>query len=307
VTGTLLAAAASLAFALVLFTAVRLLGFFGMPLGLFAPAPLAILCVRHGQAAMLLSAALAVAGLWGGQGPEAAAAFTFAVAVPAYLIGRGLKAAWPPEVVVAVSAAVVSVATYAALRMALPDGIRPWVADLVTRTIDLYAAQGVPADTVAMLRDRAEPFTDLFFHLLPLVLMASGLALGTASLLSAWGWLARRKAEGIAPFSPLTWHLPDTWIWGLIAAGVLTLVPHEGARIAGQNALGVMAIAYSIQGWAVVAGIFHNRKVHALVQGAFYAVMILWPPLAAALVLIGLMDVWTDLRRVRPQPEPPDQ
>lgn len=285
----------------------RLLGFFGMPLGLFAPAPLAVLCVRHGQVAMLLTAALGVAGLWGGQGAEAAVAFVFAVGLPAYLIGRGLKAGWPPEVVVGVCAALLSLATYAALRLGLPDGIRPWVADLVTRTIDLYAAQGVPEETVAMLRDRAEPFTDLFFHLLPLVLMTSGIALGTASLLSARGWLARRKTEGLAPFSPLAWHLPDTWIWALIVAGILTLVPHEGAKVAGQNALGVMAIAYSLQGWAVVASIFHTRKVHALLQGAFYAVMVLWPPLAAALVLIGLTDVWTDLRKVRPRAEPPEK
>jgi uncharacterized protein YybS (DUF2232 family) len=285
---------------------VRLLGVFGMPLGLFAPAPLVVLCVRHGQAAMLLSAALGAAGLWGGQGAEAAVAFVFAVSLPAYLIGRGLKAGWPPEIVVGTAAILLSAATYAALRMTLPDGIRPWVADLVTRTIDLYAAQGVPDETVAMLRDRAEPFTDLFFHLLPLVLMTSGIALGTASLLSARGWLVRRKAAGLAPFSPLDWHLPDIWIWALIAAAILTLVPHVGAKVAGQNALGVMAIAYALQGWAVVASIFHSRKVHALVQGAFYAVMVLWPPLAAALVLIGLTDVWTDLRKVRPQPEPPD-
>jgi len=303
----LLAAAASLAFSLVLFTAVRLLGFFGMPLGLFAPAPLAVLCVRHGPAAMLLTAALGAAGLWGGQGAEAAVGFIFAVGLPAYLIGRGLKAGWPPEVVVGVTALLLSAATYGALRVALPDGIRPWVADLVARTIDLYATQGVPDETVTMLRDRAEPFTDLFFHLLPLGLMASGIALGTASLLAARRWLLKRGTPGLFPFSPLDWHLPDPWIWGLIAAAVLTLAPHEGAKVAGQNALGVMGIAYALQGWAVMASIFHHRKVHLLVQGGFYALMILWPPLAAALVLIGLTDVWTDLRKVRPQPEPPEE
>jgi Predicted membrane protein (DUF2232) len=290
-----------------LFTAVRLLGLFGMPLGLFAPAPLAVLLVRHGGAAMLLTAALGVAGLWGAQGAEAAAAFAFAVAVPGYLIGRGLKAGWHPEWVVGASAVLLCASTYEGLRLALPDGIRPWVAGLVTQTIDLYAKQGVPEATVAMLRGRADEFSGLFYHLLPLVLMTSGLALGTASLLAARAWLIRRKVEGLAPFDPLSWHLPDTWIWLLIAAGALTLVPHEAAKVAGQNALGVMAIAYAIQGWAVVASIFHHRKAHALIQGAFYAVMILWPPLAAALVLIGLTDVWTDLRRVRPQPEPPDK
>jgi len=286
---------------------VRVLGFFGTPLGLFAPAPLAVLLVRKGGIAMLLTAALGAAGLWGAQGAEAAAAFAFAVAVPGYLIGRGLKAGWHPEWVVGASAALLSASTYAGLHMALPDGIRPWVAGLVNQTIDLYARQGVPDATVAMLRDKAGPFADLFYHLLPLVLMTSGLALGTASLLAAWGWLARRKTEALAPFDPLSWHMPDTWIWVLIAAGVLTLVPHEGLKVAGQNTLGVMAVAYAIQGWAVVASIFHHRKAHALIQGAFYAVMILWPPLAAALVLIGLTDVWTDLRRVRPQPEPPDE
>ncbi len=305
VAGTLLAAAASLAFALLLFTAVRVLGFFGTPLGMFAPAPLAVLCVRRGQAAMLLTAAVGVAGLWGAQGTGAAAGFFFAVAVPAYLIGRGLARGWPPEVVVGAAAALLSAATYAALHLALPDGIRPWVGNLVTQTIDLYANDGGNEAKVALLRARADGFTDTFFHLLPLVLMTSGIAQGTASLLAARGWLTRRGQTSVA-FSPLAWHLPDTWVWALIAAGILTLMPQEATKVAGQNALGVLAVAYALQGWAVVAGVFHSRGAHPLLQMAFYGVMVLWPPLVAGLALIGLTDVWTDMRKVRPAPPPPE-
>lgn len=278
-----------------------------MPFGLFAPAPLGVLRARHGDGPFWLTALLAAAALFLGLGPGTAAGFLCAVAVPAWIVGRGLKSSWPPELVVVSVAAFLTLATYGALHLALPDGIRPWVTDLVHQTLDLYAKQGAPDATVAVLRAREARLAEVFFQMLPLATMASGMALATASLLTARLWLTRAEGPGAVSFEPLSWHLPDTWIWALIAAGLLTLVPHAWARVAGANALGVMAVCYAFQGWAVVASVFRARRVHVLVQAGFYALMLLWPVLVLALVMVGLTDVWTDLRRVRPRPEPPEE
>jgi uncharacterized protein YybS (DUF2232 family) len=274
-----------------------------MPLGLFAPAPLAILCVRRGFGLFAICCVLGMGALFGLSQIAGAASFLFAVAIPAFLIARGLARGWAPEWVVGAAAGVLTVATLVALQFTLPDGVRAWVGQLVNQLIDTYAAQGAPEQMVHALKDQAGPLSDFAYHMLPATVAFTGILLGAASLLTTRAWLARRPDFGPAPFDPLAWHLPDPWIWALIAAGVLLLLPHPWAKVAGGNALGVLALFYAFQGWAVVACIFKVKGIHWAVRTAFYALLILWPVLSLFLVLVGVFDTWTDLRRVRPRPE----
>lgn len=278
--------------------AVRVASVLGLPLALLAPAPLAILCLRQGAPVLLGWAAAGAGALGLLAGPASGAAFVFVVGIPAFLIARGLAARWPPEWVVGGTGAVVATATLAALYVLLPEGIRPWVGQLVDQTIAAYS-QGGADETAQWLQARSAPLAGFVYAMLPLGMASSGIAVGAASLLVTRAYLARRPVAGVEPFSPLTWHLPDVWIWALIAAGVLLLVPHDAARIVGANALGIMALAYAFQGWAVTAYIFDAKAVHPILQATFYLLMLLWPPLATFLVLVGVLDVWTDLRKVR--------
>jgi uncharacterized protein YybS (DUF2232 family) len=275
----------------------------GLPLGLLAPAPLAILCVRRGLPVLLGCVAVGAVALGTLGGPPGGAAYVLVAGVPALLIARGLARGWPPEGIVGAAGAVVAAATLGALHLLLPDGIRPWVKQMVDQTIDAYARQGGPDEMVRALQAQAEHLAHLLYDMLPLGVAATGILLGAASLLVTRAYLARRPVAGVTPFSPLAWYLPDTWIWALIATGALLLVPHDWARIAGANALGVVALAYGFQGWAVTQSIFHAKGVHPLLQAVFYLLMLLWPVLAVFLVLAGVLDVWTDLRKVRPAAE----
>jgi uncharacterized protein YybS (DUF2232 family) len=301
--GMLTDAAVSVSLALLLFAAVQFLSVLGMPMALFAPAPLAVLCVRRGEPVFLACAllGLAAAGLaWGVGG---AGAFLLAVAAPAFLIARGLTRGWAPEWVVGAAAALLTGATLGALTATLPDGIGPWVAGLVSQSIDLYAQQGAPEPWVTALKEQREQLTAFFHHMLPMGLAWSGMALATASLLAARAFFVRHPHPAATPFAPLTWHLRDEWVWALIAAGALLLVPYPPARIAGGNALGVLALAYAFQGWAVVGYIFEAKAVHRAVRIVFYLLLLLWPMLSLFLVLVGVLDIWTDLRKVRPRPD----
>jgi uncharacterized protein YybS (DUF2232 family) len=296
--------AAALVLALLLVSAVHFISVLGMPLGLFAPVPLAILCLRRGVGALAACAVLGMAALGALEQGPGAASFLFAVALPAFVVARGLTRAWTPEVVVGAVAVPLTVATLVALQLTLPDGIRAWVGQMVDQLIDTYAKQGGPASMVEGLKAQAPNLADFAFHMMPATVAFSGILLGAASLLAARAYLARRAVPGALPFDPLAWHLPDPWIWALIAAGVLLLIPHPAAHVVGGNALGVIAVCYAFQGWAVVACIFKAKQVHGAIRAAFYALLVLWPVLTLFLVLAGVFDTWTDLRRVRPRPEP---
>lgn len=274
-----------------------------MPLGLFAPAPLAILFLRRGLPLFLVCCALGMGALWGLAQVAGTASFLFAVAVPAFLIARGLARRWAPEWVVGAAAGVLTLATLAGLYLTLPDGVRAWVGQLVNQLIDTYAHQGAPEQMVHALKAEAGPLADFAYRMLPATVAFTGILLGAASLLTTRAWLARHPEAGPAPFDPLAWHLPDPWIWALIAAGVLLLLPHPAAKVVGGNGLGVLALFYGFQGWAVVACFFKAKGVHWAIRTAFYALLVLWPVLTLFLVLVGVFDTWTDLRKVRPRPE----
>jgi uncharacterized protein YybS (DUF2232 family) len=293
-------AAASLFLALLLFSAVHFLSVLGLPLGMFAPAPLAILGVRRGLPVLLAAAALGLAAVGLAADVTGALSFLFAVGLPALLIALGLTRGWAPEAVVGAAAAALTVATLAALHVLLPEGVRPWVGRLVDESIAVYAQQGAPEAMVQSLKAQAGAYADFFYHMLPTAVAWSGMALAAGSLLLARAFFVRRPEPAARLFSPLEWHLPDAWVWALIAAGALLLVPHPAARIAGGNALGVLALAYAFQGWAVVAHLFRAKQVHRAIRVAFYLLLVLWPVLSLFLVLAGVFDIWTDLRKVRP-------
>lgn len=305
--GTLVEAAASLFLAVVLFAAVRVLSLFGAPFTLFASAPLAVLCIRRGETVFLgASAAGAVlAGLFMG-GPTAGA-FLLSVAFPAILISRGLAFRWRPEKVVGIAAVVITVCALVALEAMLPGGIRPWVGELVTQNIAAYKAAGAPKDMVAMIEGQADAYARFMFRIMPMAFMWSAMALTVAGLLATRAYFARRPHAAVV-LSPLDrWHLPDNWVWVLITAGVLALVPVGTMQVVGGNVLGVMALAYAFQGWAVLAHQFEARRVHQAVRIAVYLILLLWPVFVLLLVAVGVFDVWTDVRRVRGGGAPPTE
>jgi len=296
-------AAAALVLSLLLVSAVHFISVLGMPLGLFAPVPLAILCLRRGLPPFLVCCGLGMGALAALEQGAGAASFGFAVALPAFVVARGLTRDWAPEVVVGAIAVPLTMATLVALHLTLPQGLEAWVGQLVGQLIDTYAHQGGPPDMVEALKAQAGAMTTFAYHMLPATVAFSGILLGAVGLLSARAYLARRPGPGPLPFDPLAWHLPDPWIWALIAAGALLLIPYPAAHVAGGNALGVVALFYAFQGWAVVACIFKVKAVHWAFRAAFYALLVLWPVLSLFLVLAGVFDTWTDLRRVRPRPD----
>ncbi len=293
--------AASLFLSLALFAAIRVLSVLGMPLALFAAAPLAVLCIRRGESVFLATAAAASMGaalLLGGG--SAAGAYALTVAFPALLIARGLAFQWRPEKIVGIAAVVIAAMALMALAAVLPDGIKPWIDQLVADNIAAYRAAGAPADVLATLEQQSDFYAQLMYDVMPMAFVWSGMGLTVASMLAVRAYFARRPHPAVTLATPINrWYLPDVVVWAFIIATALALLPLGGLRVLGGNLMGVLAMAYALQGWAVMSYLFEHRQVHPAVQGATYMILLLWPVFVVFLVLLGLFDVWTDSRKVR--------
>jgi len=114
-------------------------------------------------------------------------------------------------------------------------------------------------------------------------------------------WLASvlfQEGEGGFPaFSEFAvWRVHPVGAWVLALALVLMVTRWKPAFDAGVNLAFPLALAYTVQGFAVsryVAQAFHIR---GLVQAAVLVLLILMPILVTTVMAVGLLDVWYDFR-----------
>lgn len=293
-------AAASLFLSLSLFSSVYFLGGFGVPFALFASAPLAIVGLRQGEVYLLGAAggAMLISGIL--LGPGAAGAFLFGAAVPAVLIARGLVFGWAPERMVGAAAGIFTVTTFWAVETFSPGGMRAQIAEMVERTIAAYRQAGAPELAVVPLEKQAAFLTDFLYYTSPTSFMWSGALICVFGLLATRHYFSLNPHPAVPASPSLTrWYFPDRWIWVLIAAGVVVLVPGTLTRMVAGNVLGVVALAYALQGWAVMVFVFRARQTHIALQAMFYIMLLMWPVLVVLLGIFGVFDIWMDPRKVR--------
>jgi len=120
-------------------------------------------------------------------------------------------------------------------------------------------------------------------------------------------WLASvlfQEDGGFPSFSEFSaWKLHAAAAWLVALALLLMVTRWRPAFEAGINIAFPLALAYTVQGFAVgryVAQAFHIR---GLVQLAVLVLFLLMPVLVLAATMIGLLDVWYDFRLMAtPQP-----
>jgi hypothetical protein len=125
-----------------------------------------------------------------------------------------------------------------------------------------------------------------------------------AGLTLAWQLHVRIAAQPLGP--PLTpfreFRLGDQWIWGLVGAITIWLVPGlTGFRVAALNLLVVLAMLYLLRGAAIVvafaaaAGISAGALVFWTAVAAIFAVPLLL--IVPSLWTLGMTDTWLQFRR----------
>ena len=125
------------------------------------------------------------------------------------------------------------------------------------------------------------------------VLMAWGYSLATAAL--ERGERALRPLPRVSRF-----RLPDGAVW-LLCLGLFLLLTRQNSLLrTGANLSAVMAVAYFCQGLSVLAFMAMALRAAWMVVAAMgaLALLVLFTPFGVFTCLLGLSDVWLDLRRL---------
>jgi len=122
-------------------------------------------------------------------------------------------------------------------------------------------------------------------------------------------WLASvlfQDEEGFPTFGEFsTWRVHPVGAWGVALALILVVTRWQPAVEAGVNLAFPLAVAYTIQGFAVARFLSIAFQLRWMIQAAILILIILMPVLLVAFLGIGFFDAWYDFRR-RAVPGPGD-
>ncbi len=299
----------------VLFATLQTTGFFvagfiipllGQMLALVTPVPLILVSIRHGRREGLIALAatcvlVLVLGGW-----QAAAILLFSFGLIAMGIAEGMRRQMRPEKIallggllpIAVGGAII--VFYLARVGKNPIGaVEEYLRESITEAAALYTKMGL-TQTAVMIKSISDSFVHNLARLMP------GITVATSVIQAAFCYGVSRtiisrkdvtaSAAGKVPLAG--WYAPDAWVWGLIAALALVVLPNETSRFAGWNLAILFAVVYLAQGTAILEHFLRRGHVAPFMRGLII-VLILALPSIVFVITLGIVDVWADFRKVR--------
>jgi uncharacterized protein YybS (DUF2232 family) len=278
----------------------------GQILALLTPVPLIVLSLRGGRgeglAALGISAALISAiGGW-----QAGALLLVTFGLMAVGISEGIRRQMKPEQVsllgglLPVAVVGVLAAFYFARAGKSPMGaIEEYLRTNIAEAAAVYTKIGLN-EMAAMLASVTDTFVHYFVRLIPAITIATSIM--QAAMCYGISRSIILKKEVSSPFagqaSLSIWHAPDAWVWGLIIALALLVVPYETSRLVGWNLAILFAVVYLAQGIAIVEFYLRKIRFRPFMRGLLFALILATPSIVFAIAL-GVVDIWADFRKVR--------
>lgn len=163
-------------------------------------------------------------------------------------------------------------------------------------------SETIAPDTMALLEQSFYQMKTIFPKILPSIMTSLILLIVWSTML--FGNKLVLKFTDYRPWPDhQSWKLPDKLIWALIAAALITLIPVAPLRITGINVLICLSLIYLFQGFSVLSFFMHRWNVPQVLRFFLYAMMLFQSFGTALLIIIGIGDVWLDLRRLKKNQE----
>jgi uncharacterized protein YybS (DUF2232 family) len=289
-----------------LYVAGFLIPVLGQALALLTPVPLIIAYVRNSRLEGVTALGISVAVVAAVAGGQVAAILLFSFGLMAVGTAEGMRRQWKPESAALLGGLlpVVVLGIIAAYYFGRSGKnpvmvIEAYLRGSVAEAAKLYTGLGLTEMAAAV-----NTVSDTFIHYL--VRLIPGIVIATSVLQAACcyglGRAIMMRKPGTGPMligTPLTkWHAPDAWVWGLIAALTLIMIPDEVVRFAGWNLAILYAVVYLAQGIAIVEHYLRKARIQPVVRGLILA-LILALPIVVCVVALGVVDIWADFRKVR--------
>jgi uncharacterized protein YybS (DUF2232 family) len=173
----------------------------------------------------------------------------------------------------------------------------------IERTLDYYRqSASVAPETLVILE---ESFLQMK-AILPKMMVSMMISL---ALLVIWSTmlLGNRLIPRFTGYRPWpdhqTWRLPDKLIWLLIGGAIITIIPVAPLRIFGGNLLICIGLIYIFQGFAVMSFFLHKWNVPQVFRFLLYAMMLFQSFGTVLLLILGIGEVWFNLRGLRKNPQ----
>jgi len=161
-----------------------------------------------------------------------------------------------------------------------------------------YKANGsLPEETIYILETTFQEMKTLLPRVMPAILACIVLLIVWFTMVAGNQLLSRKT--GIGPWPEYRfWTLPDKLIWALIISAVLVVLPLEPGRTVGLNMLLVTGLLYCFQGIAIVLFYFYKWSVPRFLRAIIYVILFFQSFGAIFLAILGVIDIWFDLRRL---------
>jgi uncharacterized protein YybS (DUF2232 family) len=175
----------------------------------------------------------------------------------------------------------------------------------IDETLKYYQEnEKIPAESYYLLAQTFLEIKERLFQLMPAI-MAS-LAIITVWMAMVFGNSLLQKNSGQRPWPEYQyWQLPEKLVWLVVVAAILALMPLPMARTIGFNLLVIASLIYCFQGLSIFLFFLNKWKVPLFIRSLLYVIVVFQSLGTIFLSVIGLADVWFDLRHLSSQD--PDQ
>jgi hypothetical protein len=274
---------------------------------LIAPVPLILIMVREGKMPGMLALGLATAVIAVLAGGHAVFVVIFlSYGFMAMGLADGLRWRWKPENAVLIGGMLTIVALVVVLAPLVHGTgkspvtvIEEYLRTSIAEAQQLYTQLGLVdvAQAMAQVSDRVVYY---LVRLLPGIIVVATLLQAACCYGMARALILRKDpSAAILPEPSLaTWHAPDAWVWGLIAALGLVALPDTTIRFIGMNIALVCLLIYSVQGIALVEFTLRKARVGTIWRNLIITIIIALPVIVPVIAL-GVVDIWADFRKVR--------
>jgi uncharacterized protein YybS (DUF2232 family) len=169
----------------------------------------------------------------------------------------------------------------------------------MTSALSAYEKMGLSKESLDLLKEQIPHIAETMFQLLPGLVF---LSLAMVVLINVFFLCRRfpdRRGEWLSLNSLREWKGPEPLVWGLIACGFALFVPGlESLKVLALNVLLVIGACYFAQGLAIIAFFFHKNNVPRFLRGVTYVLIVFQQILTLLVVVLGLIDLWGDFRRL---------
>ena len=299
------------ALAVVLFMASNTIPVVGIIFTFLCPAPLVVLGLRHSLKRAALGSVVATVIISLLLGVVGGVFFLFGFAV----LGVGLGALGRKRdnaVEIVLYGILVSLSSKLLLMVIVSrlTGVNPFsleTADfeaILDKVVSVYTNTGlIPDQSISAMKGQLEATFRIIPQVFPAILTVAAAIDCLLSYVVSRVVLVRLGRGVLPPLPPFgEWRLPRDIFWALLASALLPLVGGTGPWAAwlskaGTNLRLLVSLLFMIQGMSVAWSLLGGTRISSkTARGLIIFFAVLVPVLSYLLIILGLVDIWWDLR-----------